>query len=277
VDVGAAASGKRGGRVVSKRAPVRPTALLRPVAPLLLYVVVWQALPSLDLVNSAFLPTPLAVGHALADLVRSWAFFDDLGTTLLRTVGGLVCGAAIGVPLGAAMALLPPIESFFNPIVKSTYSLPKTALIPLLILWFGIGSTTNVVAVILSTILPLVIYTYHGVQGAPRILIWSACAMGTSRRALVWHLFLPAALPDILTGLRIGLGFALVIAIAAEMIAAKAGIGKLMFQYGENGSYDYMFAAVAAVVGISWLMDHALVSLTNYLLRWQDAGVREEA
>jgi ABC-type nitrate/sulfonate/bicarbonate transport system permease component len=260
---------------VSKRTPARLIASLRALAPLLLYVAVWQALPTLDLVNSAFLPTPLTVGRALADLVQSWPFFDDLSTTLLRTFAGWVCGAAIGVPLGAAMALFPAVESFFNPIVKCTYSLPKTALIPLLILWFGIGSTTNVVAVILSTILPLVVYTYHGVQGAPRILIWSARAMGTSRRALVWHLFLPAALPDILTGLRIGIGFALVIAIAAEMIAAKTGIGKLMFQYGENGSYDYMFAAVAAVVAISWLIDHALVSLTDHLLRWQDAGVRE--
>jgi ABC-type nitrate/sulfonate/bicarbonate transport system permease component len=261
---------------VNKREWAHLIPPLRAVAPLLLYATAWQVLPTVGIVDAAFLPTPVAVGRALTDLMHSRSFFDDLGATLLRTFGGLFCGAALGIPLGAAMALLPLVEGFFDPIVKSTYSLPKTALIPLLILWFGIGNTTSIVAVILATILPLVIYTYHGIHGVPQILIWSARAMGTSGRALVCHVLLPAALPDILTGLRIALGFALVIAIAAEMIAAKVGIGKLMFQYGENGSYDYMFAAVAMVVAISCLVDRAVVALTNHLLRWQDVGAREE-
>lgn len=257
---------------MTARALARAAALL----PLLVYAAVWQALPTLGIVNPAFLPTPVAVGRALVDLAHTVSFFQDLGTTLLRTFGGLVAGAAIGIPLGAAMARLRAVERFFNPIIKSTYSLPKTALVPLLILWFGISTTTNVVAVMLATILPLVVYTYHGVHGAPRILIWSARAMGTSPHALFRHVYLPAALPDILTGLRIGLGFALVIAIAAEMIASRVGIGKLIFLYGENGAYDYMFAAVAAVVAVACLADRAFVAVTDHILRWQER-LSEEA
>jgi NitT/TauT family transport system permease protein len=252
------------------RAAQGAAALLRWLLPLLLYMGLWQALPVLRLVNPAFLPTPVAVGRALIDLLHEWSFFADLGTTLLRTFAGLICGAAIGIPLGAAMALLPRVEGFFDPIVKSTYSLPKTALVPLLILWFGIGSTTNVVAIVLATILPLIVYTYHGVQGAPRILIWSARAMGTSRYGVFRHVLLPAALPDVLIGIRIALGFALVIAIAAEMIASRSGIGKLMFLYGENGAYDYMFAAVGALVAVACLTDLAVLAFTDHVLRWQD-------
>ncbi len=253
----------------------RAAARLRSLLPLLLYLALWQGLLTLHLVNPAFLPTPVAVGRALVDLLHEPSFFADLGTTLLRTLAGLLFGAAIGIPLGAAMALLPRVERFFDPIVKSTYSLPKTALVPLLILWFGIGSTTNIAAVVLATILPLVVYTYHGVQGAPRILIWSAKAMGTSRRGVFRHVLLPPALPDVLIGIRIALGFALVIAIAAEMIASRSGIGKLMFLYGENGAYDYMFAAVGALVAVACLTDLAFLAFTDHVLRWQDR-VREQ-
>src|SRR5262249_60275477 len=134
-------------------------------------------------------------------------FYADLAVTLWRSLGGLMLGALIGIPLGAGMAVSRGIESFFGPLVKATYSLPKTALIPLLLLWLGIGSATNMVAVMFSTLLPFVVYTYHGITGVPQILVWSARAMGTTQRALMWKILLPASLHAILIGLRIALGF----------------------------------------------------------------------
>ncbi len=100
--------------------------------------------------------------------------------------------------------------------------------------------------------------------------------MGTSRPGLLGRVLLPSALPEILTGARIALGFALVIAIAAEMIAAKAGIGKLMFLYGENGAYAYMFAAVTAVVAVACLADVGFAAFSNHILRWRER-LRAEA
>ena len=240
------------------------------LVPVVLFIAIWQGLVGFGLVDAAFLPSPIQTGRALADLVQGSSFWIDIGTTITRALAGLLLGALVGVPVGAAMALSRAAHGFFDPLVKSTYSLPKTALVPLLILWFGIGSTSNVVAVALSTVLPLIIYSYHGVADAPRILVWSAQALGTKRQHMLRHVFLPAAMPGILTGLRIGLGFSLVIAIAAEMIAAKVGVGKLIFLYGENGAYDYMFAAVAAVVLIACLADLGLVAATRAILRWQD-------
>ena len=94
--------------------------------------------------------------------------------------------------------------------------------------------------------------------------------MGTAQRRLLWKVLLPASLQAILTGLRIALGFSFVIAIAAEMIAANTGIGKLMFIYGESGAYGYMFAAVTAIVALAYVADRITVSISNRLLRWDD-------
>jgi NitT/TauT family transport system permease protein len=109
---------------------------------------------------------------------------------------------------------------------------------------------------------------------APSGMPMSARAMGTSERRLLWKILLPASLHAILTGLRIALGFSFVIAIAGEMIAANSGIGKLMFIYGESGSYDYMFAAVTAIVALAYVADRLTVALSNRLLRWDDIESR---
>lgn len=238
--------------------------------PLVIAGLAWQAVVMLGVVEPAFLPSPARVGTALVDLAASDNFFVELLTTSMRALAGLALGAVIGVPLGTAMAVNRAVEGFADPLVKATYSLPKTALVPLFILWFGIGSVTNILAVALATMLPLIVYTYHAVQGTPKVLLWSARAMGTSEAGLLREVMLKAALPGILTGMRIGLGFAFLIAIAAEMIAAKIGVGKLLFLYGENGAYDYMFAAIAAVVVVSYAADRACSALSDHLLRWQE-------
>jgi NitT/TauT family transport system permease protein len=259
---------------VSARALSAALHLLSRLLPFALFLAAWQALAKSGLIEESFLPSVGAVTHALVDLGASRPFYTDLAMTLWRSLGGLALGALIGIPLGAGMAVSPGINGFFGPLVKATYSLPKTALIPLLLLWLGIGSATNIVAVMFSTLLPFVVYTYHGIAGVPRILIWSARAMGTAERRLMWKILLPASLQAILTGFRIALGFSFVIAIAAEMIAAHSGIGKLMFIYGESGSYDYMFAAVTAIVALAYAADRITVAVSNRLLRWDDIESR---
>ena len=113
--------------------------------------------------------------------------------------------------------------------------------------------------------------TYHGVRATPAVVVWSAQSLGADQRKIVWQIFLPHALPDIFTGLRIALGFSFVVAISAEMIASTAGIGRLIFMYGESGSYDFMFAAVASVVIAAFLADSALVAFSARCLRWHES------
>jgi NitT/TauT family transport system permease protein len=242
------------------------------VAPLVLLVLVWQAASSAGLLDPAFVPAPRTISAALLDLLAGGEIGRNLLITLFRSFTGLALGAIVGVWLGLMMARSPIFNAYVGPIIGGTYSLPKSALIPLFALWFGIGSTTAVFAVFLACLLPIVVSTAHGVKTTPQVLIWSAQALGTGDRNMLTRIYLRHALPDIFTGLRIALGFSFVLAISAEMIASTSGIGKLVFMYGENGTYDYMFAAVVCVVIVAFLADRAMVRVTRRALQWHESA-----
>ena len=118
----------------------------------------------------------------------------------------------------------------------------------------------------------MIVQTFHGVTTTPNVLVWSAETLGYSRRQMLGPIFLRHALPDIMTGLRIALGFSFVLAISSEMIAANSGIGKLIFMYGENGAYDYMFAAIACVVAVAFAADRLARDRHARCLRWHEFG-----
>ncbi len=123
----------------------------------------------------------------------------------------------------------------------------------------------------------MIVQTFHGVTTTPNVLIWSAETLGYSRRQMLGPVFLRHALPDIMTGLRIALGFSFILAISSEMIAANSGIGKLIFMYGENGAYAYMFAAIACVVAIAYAADRVLLVITRAVLRWHESAAEPGA
>ena len=250
------------------------TGLASKAGPFLICLALWQGITMLRLTDPAYLPGVGAVAEAFYDLAKERKIFFELGSSLFTAFAGLLLGICIGVPLGSAMALSRGADGFFGPLIKATYSLPKSALIPLFVLWFGVGGLTNILAATLTTLLPIVIYTYHGVHGVPRIFVWSAEALGTPRGRMLVRIILPAALPAILTGVRIALGFAFIVTIAAEMIVSNYGIGKLMFFYGDSGAYSYMFAAVITVVVAAFIADRILVAVSDYILRWQEPADR---
>jgi NitT/TauT family transport system permease protein len=242
------------------------------IIPLLLLGLIWQSVSTLGLVDPSFLPSPARVGHALYDLLTGREITDNLFVTLARAAIGLLLGAVAGIWLGLMMARSEVFRAYAAPIVGGTYSLPKSALIPLFILWFGIGTTTAVCAVFLACLLPMGVNTFQGVASTPRVLVWGAEAFGTRSKTMLWRVYLPHALPDIFAGLRVALGFSFVLAISSEMIASTNGIGKLIFMYGENGAYDYMFAAIACVVVVAFLADRLLLVLTQKCLRWHESA-----
>lgn len=253
--------------------PAAVTAASRAAGPIVLFLLAWQSLGTLGLVDTAFLPTPVEIGRALGDLLAGHEIRDNIAVTLLRAAVGLALAVVSGIGLGIGMARWPAFRGYVSPLVGATYSLPKTALVPLLILWLGIGNGMVIVAVYLSALLPVVVHTYHGVLATPPVVVWSARALGASPRKLLWQIYLPHALPDIFTGIRVALGFAFVVALSAEMIASTAGIGRLIFMYGENGAYAYMFAAVASVVVVAFLADRLLLAVSARYLRWHAASV----
>jgi NitT/TauT family transport system permease protein len=204
-------------------------------------------------------------------MARNGELAFNLFVTVYRSFIGLVTGTVLGILIGLAMATSRGADGFFGPLVAATYSLPKSTLVPLFILWFGVGDVTPIVTVVLACLLPVIVGTYHGIKATPPLLIWSAQAMGTPQRLILWRIRLPFALLPILTGIRIALGFSFVLTISSEMIATRAGIGKLIFMDGENGAYAYMFAGILAVIVIAYLCDRGMVRLMRHLLRWQDS------
>ena len=246
------------------------------IIPLVVVGLIWQAAGTFRLVDPSFLPSPARVAYAITDLLTGREIRDNLFVTLSRAAIGLALGSMAGVWLGLMMARSEVFRAYAAPIVGGTYSLPKSALIPLFILWFGIGTVTTVCAVFLACLLPMVVNTFQGVRSTPRVLIWGAEAFGTPPKGMLWRVFLPHALPDIFAGLRVALGFSFVLAISSEMVASTNGIGKLIFMYGENGAYDYMFGAIACVVVVAFLADRLLLIATDKCLRWHESSARRE-
>ncbi len=235
-------------------------------------LLVWELVVDTGLADDAFLPSVHNVAAAFWDLAVEGPIWTDLFLSIYRSLAGLFFGAVAGVALGLLMATSRRANGFFGPLVATTYSLPKAALVPLFVLWFGVGNFTDILTVFLASLLPVVVNTYHGVKAVPRTMLWSARAFGTPPRRILLHILMPASAPHILTGVRIALGFSWVLTISSEMIAAKSGIGKLIFLYGENGSYDHMFAGILAIVVVAYAMDNLMVRATARLLRWHDSA-----
>ncbi|MCL4767154.1 MAG: ABC transporter permease [Hyphomicrobiaceae bacterium] len=234
-------------------------------------LVLWEVLVVSGLIDRTFLPPAHAVILAFWDMLVHGELLAHLWATVFTAFVGLGVAVVLGVFLGALMATNRWVNGLVGPLVATTYSLPKTSLVPLFILWFGIGDVTNGLTVVLGCLLPILVSTHHGVSSVPAVLVWSARAMGTPQYAMLRRVLLPAATASILSGVRIALGYCFVLVISAEMIATKLGIGKLIFLYGENGAYAYMLGGILAVVVIAFVADRSLVMITRRLLYWHDS------
>jgi ABC-type nitrate/sulfonate/bicarbonate transport system permease component len=230
-------------------------------------LILWDGGVRSALIDPAFLPAPSQIARAFVSIGPS-VLLAELWASLFRVITGLLFGCAAGVFLGVWMALNKHVDRFFAPILAATYAVPKSAFIPLLILWFGVGNVSTIVVIFIASLLPVVIYTFHGVHEVPRVLRWSAQSFGVSRWEILRSILVPAASAQILTGIRIALGFAFVLAVSAEMIASTSGLGKLIFQYGQGGNYDAMFAALMVLVAAAFIADQAFTRYRDYYLRW---------
>jgi NitT/TauT family transport system permease protein len=239
--------------------------------PLAICVAIWQAIAVSGLVDRTFLPSVDETLRALWEMTLDGEIALNLFTSTYRAFAGLAIGSVLGILIGMAMATSSYANGFFRPLVTATYSLPKSSLVPLFLLWFGIGDTTDILTVILACLLPVTVSTHQGIKAVPPVIVWSARAMGTPQHKIAWRILLPAASLSIFTGVRIALGFCFVLTISSEMIAAKVGIGKLIFFYGENGAYAYMFGGLISVLIVAYFADRALLAVMRHVLRWNDA------
>ena len=237
--------------------------------PLLIVALIWQGVTAGGLISPHTLPSLSDVLAALVDLARSGDLLTNAIASLRRALYGFIAALVAGTALGAGMALVPWIRMALDPIVQIFYPLPKSALIPLVLVWFGLGDASKTFLVFLGCLLPMILSTYNGVRGVDPLLVWSARSLGASRVAVVREVMLPAALPQILTGLRTTVAFMFLLMVSSELVIATNGLGYLIGSFGDQGSYPAMFATILAVTAIGFTADRAILALSGHLLRWR--------
>jgi ABC-type nitrate/sulfonate/bicarbonate transport system permease component len=236
--------------------------------PIVLLGLSWEAFAQSGAVTPFMLP-PLS---AVALRIWSDALAGDLvlntGLTLYRALTGFLIAAGAGVALGCAMSRSAGARWFFDPIISVGFPMPKIAFLPIVILWLGFFDVTKIAMVVLDAIFPVVTATVAGLQGVERELIWSARNMGAGGRALIWQIMLPAALPQILTGLQVALPLSLIVAVVAEMAMGGYGLGGAMMTASRFADSRGVFAGIVEVGAVGFCLVKAMAILRRRLLIW---------
>lgn len=239
--------------------------------PLVLLLGAWESASRLGWVPESLLPSLSGVVALWWRLLGEGELFTHGGASLLRAAAGLVLSIVVGTALGILMSWSRPLRRALQPLVGILYPLPKSALIPILMIWLGIGHLSKVAVIFLGCLLPVVLGSFNGANGVDRTLIWSAQSLGAARGAILREVVIPAALPDILSGIRIALALSFVLLVSSEMLAAREGLGFLISFLGEAGNYEGMFAAVFTVIGLGFAADRGYLAVVRWALRWREA------
>ena len=255
--------------------PDRTRALARrrhPVARvlgLLGLVLAWEGVTRTGWVPPLFLPSPLGVLAAGAEMLTTGELAVHIATSLRRIVLGFGLGALGGVSVGLAVGVFSLAEAIGNPLIAATFPIPKIALLPLLILWLGIGEASKVAVIMLGVFFPMAINTYSGVRQADPLLIRAAVSFGAGRWSVIRKVILPSALPMVFAGLRLGAGIALLLLVAAEQIAADAGIGFLILQSGNLMETTKLMVGIVVLSLLGVLSHWGLSGLERAVIRWR--------
>src|SRR5215468_5710347 len=239
-------------------------------APLLILALAWEAAARLHLVSSLALPPLTDVAQAWVELVQSGELVTNGLSSLYRTGAGLALAIIVGGALGIFMAVSRPVSAMLGPLVELFYPMPKSALIPVTVLWLGFGDGSKILLIFLGCMLPVTIGAYNGARGADRLLLWSARSMGASRLRMIYDVVVPSALPEFFNGVRTALALSFILLVSSELIAARQGFGYLIGYLGANGSYEAMFAVVLTVAFIGFLADRIYQSMVARVLRWRE-------
>jgi len=191
-------------------------------------VVLWEALARAGAVPVLFLPSPVGVLREGWDMLLSGELLVHLGASLQRLAWGFVIGSVLGIAIGVAVGFFAVAEAIGTPLIAATFPIPKIALLPLLILWLGLGEPSKIAVIALGVFFPMAINTYAGVRQAEPLLIRAAVSFGAGRLSVIRKVVLPSALPMIVAGLRLAAGTARLLLVAAEMIAVESGVGFLV-------------------------------------------------
>jgi NitT/TauT family transport system permease protein len=216
------------------------------------------------------LPPASAALRALPAIVADREALLDIAASLRRMLTGFTLALLFAVPCGLGMGRSRLLAALLNPLLMGVYPIPKAALMPLIMLWLGVGDASKTLVIFLGVSLPII---YHSAEGARRVeekMLWSAAAMGIAAPRRLLTIILPAALPEILAGTRTGLVLALITMVTSEMIARQAGIGNTLFNALDMAQYDAVYASILVISLLGFLADWAFERLRRSLIAWAE-------
>lgn len=268
------------------------TAFVR-YLPLLILAALWEFVARTGLVSQLALPSLSSVLEAWVGLLipdnpspglqmtlpgilawGQWLLSGDLVVngldSLWRLGAGLFLAISIGTLIGVLMAWYRPLDILMNPIVQVFYPMPKSALIPVTVLWLGFGHWSKIVLIFIGCMLPVTLSAYNGARGTEQPLVWSARSLGASRRRTLFEVVLPSALPELLSGIRTALALSFILMVASELIVARSGLGYMIGWLGDGGVYDAMFAVTLTVAAMGFAADRGYIMFMKRVLSWRE-------
>ncbi|MCC9608295.1 ABC transporter permease [Blastopirellula sp. JC732] len=232
-------------------------------------ILVWQGLSSVGLITPLLLPSPLAVGESAVNLIESGEIFGHIAVSLLRVFEGFLLAAIVGVLLGSAIGLWSTFDQTFDWLLQTLKPIPPIGWFPLAVLWFGIGEVSKVFIIFLGAFFPILVNVVAGIRQTDKHYIELARVHEIRFRKFFFQVIVPGALPSILTGLRIGIGFAWTCVVAAELLAAESGVGYLIVDARQTFHADVVIVGMLTIGLLGTLMDLGLRQIESRLVRWK--------
>jgi len=255
----------------TKKRSAKHHDLLIGIASPVVLVLVWELCARIGAIDTRFFPAPSQVAVKLAALVGSGALWTDTAASLTRLFWGVLLGGIPALVLGIIMGLYRPIRAVFEPLVAATYPIPKSAILPLILLIFGLGEASKIVMVATGVFYPVLINSMAGVLEINKIYL----DVGHNFKASRWQVFttiaLPGAMPLIMTGVKLGVGLGLILITIAEMVGAENGLGHMIWNAWEILSVETMYVGLIVIALLGFLFSLALTELERWLVPWKAA------
>ena len=234
----------------------------------LIVLVLWELLARINLLPDYLLEPSTILSRLYAMLVAG-DLTQHILSSLYRSSMGFIIGSVLGILLGLLAGTSKFIEGFFDPLVSLTYPVPKIAILPVLMLWLGIGDNSKIVIILLATFYPTFINAYYGARSVNYLYVWAARNMGASPLKVFYKVTVPAAAPQIFAGLRVALALSFVLLFSSEMVGSRSGLGFLIIFAESNMRFDIMFAAIVVIACLGFISDRLLVVIRQHVLRWE--------
>lgn len=264
---------KRGkaGRGPVYRALASPLGSVVPVVAILL---LWQLGSTVGFIDATFFPAPTECVRSLVDLIASGDLLSAIAITVRRILLGFALGVVPAVVIGIAMGLLPWVKVLIDPVISILYPIPAVAMLPLLLVIFGTGSTPIIVLAGIISFFPSAVNAMAGVQQNDERLVLMARNMGASRAQVIRKIVLPGALPSIFAGIRLSAGLALLGVIAGEFLAGSDGIGSLTWQYWQVYQISNMYATLAVIAAMGFSLTTLTLRVQRRYFTWTEGTTR---